>query len=155
MEIAKPLSEADVPVPDAPEPPPVRSVVASIPRRHRINEGASSASRLTLPPKRRYEASTWRVLRRLVAWVWQLFLFFGGNFYARLLGRSDIEAQAVRLRLMLETMGPTATKMGQQLSVRADLLPHQYCDELSKMLDSVTPFQVAACRTHASAGSRR
>ena len=33
-------------------------------------------------------------------------------------------------------------KLGQQLSLRADLLPFQYCEELAKMLDSVPPFPV-------------
>src|SRR5438132_13305817 len=39
-------------------------------------------------------------------------------------------------------MGPAAIKVGQQLSVRADFIRHQYCDELNKMLDQVPPFPV-------------
>ncbi len=34
-------------------------------------------------------------------------------------------------------------KLGQQLSLRADLLPYAYCAELGKMLDSARPFPTA------------
>jgi len=40
----------------------------------------------------------------------------------------------------MEWMGPTFIKIGQQLSIRADILPFEYCRELSKMQDSVPPF---------------
>lgn len=121
---------------------PPRSVLASLPRRQQINKGAATSSMLSLPPKRQYQASMWRTIVRLVLWLRQISRFFLGNFYARLRGRSNLASQAIRLRRMLESMGPTAIKMGQQLSIRADLLPHEYCDELSKMLDSVPPFPV-------------
>jgi len=43
----------------------------------------------------------------------------------------------VKLRKTLERLGPTFIKFGQMLSVRADLLPKHYCDELSKLQDHV------------------
>ena len=39
-----------------------------------------------------------------------------------------------RFRLMLTELGPTFVKLGQQLSLRADILPYEYTEELSKML---------------------
>ena len=55
-------------------------------------------------------------------------------------GRDTVERRAVRLRETLERTGGTFIKFGQQLSVRADVLPYAYCRELIKMLDRVPPF---------------
>ena len=46
----------------------------------------------------------------------------------------------VELRMMLEELEGTFIKLGQLLSLRPDLIPHQYCDELSKLQDDVKPF---------------
>ena len=56
-------------------------------------------------------------------------------------GKATSAKRAQALREALERMGPTAIKVGQQLSVRADILPYEYCRELSKMLDKVPPFE--------------
>ena len=45
----------------------------------------------------------------------------------------------VRLRLALEELGPTAIKLGQVLSTRADLVPEAYLRELSRLQDHVPP----------------
>ena len=45
----------------------------------------------------------------------------------------------VRLRLALEELGPTAIKLGQVLSTRADLVPEAYLRELSHLQDRVPP----------------
>lgn len=37
--------------------------------------------------------------------------------------------------------GPTYVKLGQALSIRSDILPEAYCQELKKLQDSVTPFK--------------
>ncbi len=50
------------------------------------------------------------------------------------------ESRAVRLRKVLEELGPTFIKFGQILSVRPDLIPMDLCDELGKLQDSVPPF---------------
>jgi predicted unusual protein kinase regulating ubiquinone biosynthesis (AarF/ABC1/UbiB family) len=115
-------------------------VVAPLGRRKRINLGASKSSTLSLPPKRTYQTNWARVTWRLVAWLWRLSFFLTRNAIEKLLGRASVAVHAVRLRKMLESMGPTAIKIGQQLSIRADLLPHQFCDELSRMLDDVPPY---------------
>ncbi len=39
-----------------------------------------------------------------------------------------------KLRLILEDLGPTYIKLGQIMSLRSDILPKRYCDELMKPL---------------------
>ncbi|MDR4509018.1 MAG: AarF/ABC1/UbiB kinase family protein [Candidatus Brocadiaceae bacterium] len=60
----------------------------------------------------------------------------------RILGHYTVqtETRATRLRKVLEELGPTFIKFGQILSVRPDLIPPDFCDELGKLQDSVPPF---------------
>ena len=53
--------------------------------------------------------------------------------------RSASSKYACQLRLALNELGPTFIKVGQALSARSDLLPPEYIDELSKLLDDVLP----------------
>ena len=55
--------------------------------------------------------------------------------------RDNIQRRAVRLRRVFERAGPTFAKLGQQLSIRADILPYAYCAEFSKMLISFLHFK--------------
>ena len=48
-------------------------------------------------------------------------------------------ARPAHLRLALEELGTTFIKLGQILSTRADLLPPEYLDELTKLQDSAPP----------------
>lgn len=50
------------------------------------------------------------------------------------------------LRLALEELGPTFIKLGQILSTRADLLPHQYQTELVRLQDAAPPVPDATIR---------
>ena len=45
-----------------------------------------------------------------------------------------------KLRLIVEDLGPTFVKLGQMLSMRADLLPPAYCEELQKLRSDVSPM---------------
>ena len=45
-----------------------------------------------------------------------------------------------KLRLMLEELGPTFVKLGQIMSMRSDMLPQRYCDELKKLRSAVAPM---------------
>lgn len=49
-------------------------------------------------------------------------------------------SRAARIRLTLEELGPTFIKFGQALSVRADLLPADFIDELVKLQDQAVPL---------------
>jgi predicted unusual protein kinase regulating ubiquinone biosynthesis (AarF/ABC1/UbiB family) len=87
-----------------------------------------------------FEAATLLTIGRLFLWVFAAFKFFGGNLKDALIGKNTLERRAVRLREVLESLGATFIKLGQQLSIRADILPYAYCEELAKMLDRVPAF---------------
>ena len=46
----------------------------------------------------------------------------------------------VRLRLMMEALGPTFVKVGQMLSMRSEILPQPFCDELAKLRADADPM---------------
>ncbi len=54
--------------------------------------------------------------------------------------RNSMKRRARRFREMLERMGPTAVKAGQQLTLRADLIHPVYRSELNKLLDGSEPI---------------
>lgn len=95
------------------------------------------------PPRRQTEvfrAGVFRVLLRLCAWLAAGARFAAGTTWDALLRRNTIERRAQRLRRIFEEAGATFAKIGQQLSMRADMLPYEYIHELEKMLDSGKPF---------------
>ena len=46
----------------------------------------------------------------------------------------------VKLREILEDLGPTYVKLGQIMSMRSDMLPEKYCQELVKLRTDVRPL---------------
>lgn len=120
---------------------PAEGVIAPLPRRELLAQRTGAGGS---PPRSRrisFEASSPRAMSRLVLWVWAGLRYFAGMVFDALRGKNSMERRAVRLRLILESLGPTFVKLGQQLSIRADVLPYAYCQELSKMLDAVKPFK--------------
>ena len=55
----------------------------------------------------------------------------------------DARTRAKRLRGALEELGPTFAKLGQILSTRPDLLPHEVIEELETLQDRVPPLTEA------------
>ena len=116
-------------------------VLRPMPRREQAP--AEFVGDLGPPPLRRgglREASLRETLARLYVWLSALTYFAGGTVWDTLRGRDTEERRAVRLRRTFENVGGTFVKIGQQMSIRLDLLPARYCHELAKMLDSVPPF---------------
>lgn len=60
---------------------------------------------------------------------------------------AEAASRPVRLRLVLEELGPTFVKLGQLLSTRPDLLPAAYIEELEKLQDAVAPAPFDRIRT--------
>src|SRR3954451_2410058 len=52
----------------------------------------------------------------------------------------------VRLRNVLEDLGPSFVKLGQIASTRSDVLPADVVSELKKLLDDVPPVPASAIR---------
>lgn len=49
-----------------------------------------------------------------------------------------------KLKMILEDLGPTYVKLGQIMSMRSDILPQEYCDELTKLRMDVRPMDFSA-----------
>ncbi|MCG6861459.1 MAG: ubiquinone biosynthesis regulatory protein kinase UbiB [Chromatiaceae bacterium] len=60
--------------------------------------------------------------------------------------RGELPPYPVRIRLVLEDLGPIFVKFGQILSTRRDLLPDDLAVELAKLQDRVPPFPGAEAR---------
>ena len=86
------------------------------------------------------DVSFFRIAQRIAIWLWFLLRWSAREAIARLQNQSSPKEKAVRLRETFESLGTTFIKLGQQLSLRADLIDQEYCNELGKMLDEVPPF---------------
>lgn len=61
--------------------------------------------------------------------------------------KSQEMSAPMRVRLVLEELGPTFVKFGQILSTRPDVVPPAYLHELVKLQDTVPPVEFDAIRT--------
>jgi ubiquinone biosynthesis protein len=115
-------------------------VVRPMPRRRQLQ--LNGDLKVALPRARRvvFRASVLQAIGRLFYWLWGFIKFYAGNLGDVLRRRSSVQRRAERLRRTFENAGPTFAKLAQQLSMRADMLPYEYCAELSKMLDRAATF---------------
>ena len=60
--------------------------------------------------------------------------------------KDQVSSRPVRLRRMLEELGPTFVKLGQILSTRPDIVGLEYAAELQKLTEHVTPFKFSEVR---------
>lgn len=68
--------------------------------------------------------------------------------YPVAMGQRAVAAEfPMRFRRTLERLGPTFVKFGQMLSLRPDILPIAYAEELRMLQDSVAPVPGAAIRS--------
>lgn len=82
-------------------------------------------------------------LKYLVPWTCKIHCFFKPRHPKNCLiqmKRNEPVISAEVLRKMLEKLGPTFVKLGQVLSLRADLVGEKISEELSKLQSDVTPF---------------
>lgn len=117
---------------------------AGIPRRTRIAVAKRRADFAADPSNVKSTTPGFgALLRRSFVWVGSLIWLAVANLGDRMLFRSSRARRAVRLRRVLQNIGGAGIKIGQQLGLRADLIPIEYCDELVKLLDQVPPFPSA------------
>ena len=126
-----------------PEPGPCRNdVLQSLPQRRSLKV----RGQLRPPPrmeKIEFRASNPRVVLRLFTWLRAAAYFCWGELVDRLYRRASRDRRAVRLRHTFERVGGTFVKLGQQLSLRLDLLPFEYCRELANLLDRGKPMPLS------------
>ena len=125
--------------------PPLRAALADIlvPIPRRANVVAPSMEKLrpnTHPIT--FHAGFFTTLRRLFLWLTVYVQVAAARLADRLRGRDTIQRRAERVRIALERVGGTFVKFGQQVAMRIDVVPWEYCVELSKMLDRMPPFPV-------------
>lgn len=134
MRVLRPdLTVATVELPAGP------GVLAPLPRRRPFETGAVGVTP-TSRTREVFHASVVAALWRLLVCLYAAARYATGSLIDRLRRRHTRERQARRLRRVLERIGGTFLKLGQQMSIRIDLLPWATCMELSKLLDRVPPF---------------
>ena len=118
------------------------NILRPIPRRKQITTTAGKEFTASLPKVTTLQAKKHLTSLRMVWWAMGITYYLGGTFKDILLRRNSNDRKAIRLRRIMERMGPVAIKLGQQLAVRADALPQEFCEEFTKMLDSMPPFAI-------------
>lgn len=124
----------------------VDSVLRTIPTRPRLNTGDTAGSVPQTMRRVRPEASLVQTARRTVRYLTEVLRNMIAIAIDSVLKRNTVERRAARVRRSFEKIGGAAVKLGQQLSLRADLIPYEYCQELGKMLDATAPMPFEQAR---------
>jgi len=122
------------------------SILRTIPRRPRLNSGDATGSVPQTMRRVRPRASLVKTVGRTVLYLTEVMQNIVAIAIDWALRRNTIERRAARVRRSFEKIGGAAVKLGQQLSLRADLIPYEYCQELSKMLDDTAPMPFEQAR---------
>lgn len=95
-----------------------------------------------------------QLVARAALWTWAFCRMGARLALDQAQGRKDVQQRGVRLRQFFEDVGGTGVKMGQQLSLRSDVLPQAICDELAQLVDRVQimPGEQARAVIEASLG---
>src|SRR5258705_321448 len=134
--------------------PSADSVFAAMPRRRQVSVQAHDDFGL-IPA---HELETIRVgplkaFRRLLVWIRALSWFMFGTLWASIRRHESEELRAVRLRQMFERAGGTLIKIGQQMSIRLDLLPLRTCEEFAQRISRNLIFRAGFSPRGALTGS--
>ena len=118
-----------------------------------VNRYESATTELTLTSDKslKYDAKTiasyyrfrpWQVIWRAIAVIWLFGNFILHLYLDKLTNKEEINQpkRAAELRKIITTLGPTYIKVGQALSTRPDLIRKDFLDELTKLQDSLPPF---------------
>lgn len=135
---------------------PSRGVLRRLPRRRPLSEIEDA---YTSPPMLKtavFRPGRIKVAGRFVLWLVAVFYWLLARVFDKALRRDTVERQARRLREILERRGGAGIKIGQQLSLRTDILPYAYGVELTKLLDKLAPFpfEYAVGRVERQTGKR-
>ncbi len=88
----------------------------------------------------------WRVVFSFALFALRVFLNSRGWLKSKTPQTELRHREGEALRQKLLALGPTFIKTGQTLATRADVLPVEYIQELSKLQDEVPPFPTADAR---------
>jgi ubiquinone biosynthesis protein len=116
----------------------------TLPRREKLLHGTTGD--FEHPPQMTvvsFKAGFFKTAGRLLLCIYAIGYYLFWRLLNKLRGQDTPQAGAVHLREAFQRVGGTFIKLGQQLSLRADLLPYAYCVELSKLLDNVEPFDAS------------
>ncbi len=109
-------------------------------RRRQIRPVAPPDEEPLTAPDEPSTASTSLVARRLLFWCGTLLVYRARCIGRRLIGRHTTRWRARQFRLLLQSGGTVSQKLGQQLSIRTDVLDPVLCNELKRLLDDAPPM---------------
>lgn len=118
----------------------------ALPDHVHLGAGAAPTTLPSVAARERFRAGPLRVAWRLAVWCFAGVVFAARVALDAVTGRGGARQRAVRLRETFELLGPTFRKVGQQLSVRVDLVDYEVATELSSLLDRAAPMPVDHAR---------
>ncbi|MBY0359323.1 MAG: hypothetical protein K2W82_15080 [Candidatus Obscuribacterales bacterium] len=114
--------------------------------RHEPKEAYESllADRAVRFPHFLTDISFWHLISSLSVFLFSS--FWSEKFSTKMTKQEKERQQAVAFKRLLIDLGPTYIKLGQFLSVRRDILPVVFADELGSLQDKVPPFDSNSVR---------